>query len=123
MSRQCELLGLARSSFYYPPCGETAENLQLKRVIDEQYLKTPFYGSRRMTAVLAGVGFDVNRKRAQRLMREWAWRPSTISPGPRSGRPSIGCTRTCCGGSRSSVRTRCGRPTSVRHESIIGESR
>jgi len=51
--RQCELLGLNRSSFYYETAKETIENLQLMRRIDEQYLKTPFFGSRRMAIVLA----------------------------------------------------------------------
>lgn len=64
MVRQCELLGLPRSTWYYQPCGETAENLALMRRIDEQYLKTPFYGSRKMAEM-----FQVNRKRVQRLMR------------------------------------------------------
>lgn len=62
--RQCELLGLSRSSWYYEPAGESAENLQWMRRIDEQYLATPFYGSRKMAEVLG-----INRKRAQRLMR------------------------------------------------------
>lgn len=64
VSRQCELLGLARSSWYYEPCGETAENLELMRRIDEEYTRHPFYGSRRLAEVLG-----VNRKRVQRLMR------------------------------------------------------
>ena len=46
--RQCEIIGLARSSLYYEPGSESAENLALMRQIDEQYLKTPFYGSRKM---------------------------------------------------------------------------
>ena len=67
--RQCELLGLARSSFYYEPATETKENLELMRLIDQQYTAHPFYGSRKMTAWLAGQGHPVNRKRVQRLMR------------------------------------------------------
>lgn len=66
---QCELLDLPRSSYYYEPAQETAENLALMRLIDEQYLATPCYGSRRMTACLVREGHDVNRKRVQRLMR------------------------------------------------------
>jgi len=62
--RQCELLGLNRSSWYYQSAGESAENLEWMRRIDEQYLKTPFYGSRKMADVLG-----IDRKRAQRLMR------------------------------------------------------
>jgi putative transposase len=67
--RQCELLSLSRSSLYYEPVGETAENLRLMRLIDEQYTACPFYGSRRMTEWLAERGEEVNRKRVQRLMR------------------------------------------------------
>jgi putative transposase len=66
--RQCELLGLNRSSYYLPPAVESEENLRLMRLIDQQYLKTPFYGSRRMTASLERSGEAVNRKRVQRLM-------------------------------------------------------
>jgi putative transposase len=66
---QCELLGLPRRSYYYDPVPESPENLKLMRFIDEQYLKTPFYGSRRMTAQLGREGHVVNRKRIQRLMQ------------------------------------------------------
>jgi putative transposase len=48
--RQCELLGVSRASWYYEQAGESEENLRLMRLIDEQYTRTPFYGSRRMTA-------------------------------------------------------------------------
>jgi putative transposase len=67
--RQCELLGLSRSSFYYEPATETAEDLALMRQIDEHYTECPFYGSRRWTAWLRRQGHPVNRKRVQRLMR------------------------------------------------------
>ena len=67
--RQCELLGLNRSTLYYRGAGESERNLTLMRLIDEQYLRTPFYGSRRMTWWLEKKGLDVNRKRVQRLMR------------------------------------------------------
>src|SRR5512142_1320256 len=53
---------------YLPPATESGENLRLMRLIDEQFLKTPFYGSRRMTACLERSGETVNRKRVQRLM-------------------------------------------------------
>jgi putative transposase len=62
--RQCALLGLARSTRYYRPAGESVENLALMRAIDEQYLRMPFFGSRKLSRVLG-----VNRKRIQRLMR------------------------------------------------------
>ncbi len=67
--RQCELLGLVRSSYYYEEAGESEYNLKIMELIDEQYMKTPFYGSRRMTAWLRQQGYKVNRKRVQRLMR------------------------------------------------------
>lgn len=62
--RQCKLMDLPRSTLYYSPVGETAGNLALMRAIDEQYLETPFYGSRKMALELGA-----NRKRVQRLMR------------------------------------------------------
>jgi putative transposase len=68
--RQCRLLGVSRSSLYYQPVGPSEEELTLLRLIDEQYLKTPFYGSRRMTVHLRQQGFEVNRKRVQRLMHQ-----------------------------------------------------
>lgn len=67
--QQCELLKLPRSSYYYEPAPESAENLRLMRLIDEQYLTTPFFGSRRMVDHLVREGHTVNRKRVQRLMR------------------------------------------------------
>jgi putative transposase len=66
--RQCELLGLNRSSLYYQPVPEAAENLRRMRRIDEQYTACPFSGSRKMTAWLQRQGEAVNRKRVQRLM-------------------------------------------------------
>jgi putative transposase len=67
--RQCELLGLARSTWHYRAVEESEENLRLMRMLDEQYLRTPFYGSRRMTVWLQSKGEEVNRKRVQRLLR------------------------------------------------------
>jgi putative transposase len=67
--RQCELLGLNRSSLYYPPASETADNLRLMRLIDGEYTAHPFLGSRRMTRWLVQQGEAVNRKRVQRLMQ------------------------------------------------------
>jgi len=67
--RQCELLGLCRSGLSYEPARETAENLRLMRLIDEEYTAHPFLGSRRLTKWLIGQGEQVNRKRVQRLMR------------------------------------------------------
>jgi len=70
--RQCQLLGVSRSSYYYKPAGESQYNLHLMRLIDEQYTKTPFYGVPRMTAYLRSLGHHVNHKRVERLMREMA---------------------------------------------------
>jgi putative transposase len=80
--RQCQLLGLNRSTFYYDPVPETQENLALMRQLDEQYLKTPYYGSRRMQVWLANQGYAVNRKRVQRLMRQMGL--EAVYPQPRT---------------------------------------
>jgi putative transposase len=68
LRRQCELLGVNRSGLYYEPLGESEENLTLMRLLDEQYTRTPFYGSRKMVEWLDTQGFEVNRKRVTRLM-------------------------------------------------------
>ena len=62
------MLGVNRSGLYYEPVGESEENLLLMRLLDEQYTRTPFYGSRKMTEWLATRGHEVNRKRVSRLM-------------------------------------------------------
>jgi putative transposase len=69
VTRQCELLGLSRSTYYYSPVGVSDENLELMRLLDEQYTRTPYFGSPRMTAWLRRNGHHVNRKRVERLMR------------------------------------------------------
>ncbi len=66
---QCRLLKVARSTLYYRPAPVSADDLALMRRIDELYLASPFYGSRRMVAVLRRDGWVVNRKRVRRLMR------------------------------------------------------
>src|SRR5262249_4321507 len=80
--RQCELIGLNRSTYYLAPATESDENLRLMRLIDEQYLETPFYGSRRMAASLRRQGEAVDRKRAQRLMTLMG--VEGPQPGPRT---------------------------------------
>ena len=67
--RQCALLGISRSSVYYRPRATSQEDLAVMKQIDQQYLATPFYGSRRMTVWLQRQGRPVSRKRVQRLMR------------------------------------------------------
>ena len=95
MRRQCELLDVNRSSFYFQPAAESAENLRLMRLIDQQFLKTPFYGSRRMTVSLERSGETVNRKRVQRLMAKMGLEAIFPSPGPPSRRPTRGSIPTC----------------------------
>jgi putative transposase len=85
LARQCALLGVSRSSFYYRPRGEGAENLHLMRLLDEQYTRTPFYGVRRMTAWLRQQGYEVNPKRVARLMHTLGL--ETIYPRPRMPPP------------------------------------
>src|ERR687895_1606271 len=84
---QCSLLGVSRSSLYYQPAPAREEDLELMALLDRQYLKTPFYGSRRMTPWLRTQGFPVNRKRVRRLMRGMGLeaiyrRPNTSKPAP-----------------------------------------
>jgi putative transposase len=86
--RQCALPGLARSSLDDQPVGARAEDLQLMRLIDEQYTATPFYGVRRMTAWLRRRGDTVNHKRVGRLMREMGL--EAIYPKPRLSQSTAG---------------------------------
>jgi putative transposase len=84
--QQCQLLGLPRSTFYYQPVPETQENLALMNLLDQQYLRTPYYGSRRMQIWLSRHDHLVNRKRVRRLMRQMGLevvypRPKTTVPG------------------------------------------
>jgi len=67
--RQCALLGVNRSSYYYTPAQESSLNLELMRLLDEQYTLTPFYGTRRMTMYLRRQGYQINSKRISRLLR------------------------------------------------------
>ena len=69
VGKQCALLSISRSSFYYEPKGESEMNLDLMRVIDKQFLETPFYGVRQMTWHLRNEDHVVNEKRIRRLMR------------------------------------------------------
>ena len=87
ITRQCRLVSIARSSFYYEGTGESPLNLQLLRRIDEQFLETPFSGSRQMTRWLLRQGTRVSRKRVRRLMRRLGLqaifqRPRTSEPHP-----------------------------------------
>lgn len=125
IGKQCKLLSIPRSSFYYQPKGETALNLMLMRRIDEQFLETPFFGVRQMTWHLHNEGQLVNEKRIRRLMRVMGLmpiyqKPNTRCPAAhakhvregarqrRDTRPTPICCVVCGWGAR----TRSGRQTS-----------
>jgi putative transposase len=69
IARQCDLVGLPRSTYYYKAQRESPENLLLLRLLDKQYTDTPYYGVRRMTAWLRSQGYAVNHKRVARLLQ------------------------------------------------------
>jgi len=88
VSRQCELLEFPRSSYYRRDCcliGESEENLKLMRIIDEEYMRHPFYGTRKMRDYLQRQGYRVNRKRVQRLMRKMGIQ--SLAPKPNTSVP------------------------------------
>ena len=85
--RQCELVGIGRSTFYAPAAAKTPLNLSLMRLIDEPFLETPWYGSRQMARHLRRQGHSVGRKRVRRLMRKMGLQavyqqPKTTVPHP-----------------------------------------
>lgn len=82
--KQCELLAVNRSGLYYEPVKESHENLSIMRLLDEQYLKTPFYGLERLLVVLVVMGYRINRKRLRRLLRLQGWQ--TLYPQARTTR-------------------------------------
>src|SRR4029453_5213096 len=88
IARQCELLGLNRSSLYYQAKGHSQQNLLLMRLIDEQYTKRPFFGSPKITDWLRKQGHQVNHKRVERLMREMGLQ--AICPKRRLSQPAAG---------------------------------
>ncbi len=69
VKRQCRLLKVSRSSLYYQPAAAPPRDLEIMRKLDEQYLKTPFYGSRKMMEFLQRIGYPVSRDKVRRLMR------------------------------------------------------
>ena len=85
--RQCELVSISRSSFYHRPVGDTADTLALMRLIDAQFLETPWYGSQQMARHLRRYGHEVGRKRVRRLITMmglapiYQW-PRTTVPHP-----------------------------------------
>ena len=99
VSRQCARVGLSRSSYSYEPAPESPENLALMRLIDREYMRHPFLGSRRMASYLRGAGHRVNRKRVRRLMARMGLeavyqKPRLSTPGP--GHRRIRDVRRAC---------------------------
>ena len=88
VKRQCELLEVCRSSFYYVPRQEGSDNQELMKLIDKQYMETPFYGVLRMTEHLRELGHVVNPKRIRRLYRLMDLH--AIGPRPNTSRPHKG---------------------------------
>jgi putative transposase len=88
VARQCQLLDVIRSSLYYQPVGTSEEDLTLMKLIDRQYLATPFYGARRVVVWLKGQRYEVNRKRIRRLMRVMGL--TAIYRRPRTSKPAAG---------------------------------
>ena len=88
VKRQCELVGIPRSSAYYAPVGESGENLAMMRLIDELYTLHPFYGVRQMTRRLRQLGRRVNFKRVRRLMRLMGL--EALAPKPNLSKPAPG---------------------------------
>jgi len=86
--KQCDLLGISRSGYYYSPRPESPENLKIMRMMDEQYLKTPFYGARRMHAHIKYQGYLVNIKRIRRLLHLMGL--EAIYPKPNISKPLSG---------------------------------
>ena len=96
--RQCELAGVARGTFYAqrkPKVPKAADEV-LKGLIDEEYTRHPFYGSRKMVVYLGRCGHRVNRKRTQRLMRSMGLAGRRPAPIPAVRTHSTRCIRICC---------------------------
>jgi|GEM_PF-122906 len=111
--RQCDLLGLKRSSFYYTgvPATETPEHLAIMELIDKQYTSVPIDGSRWMTVWLRREGHDVNRKGIQRLTWLMGFEDIAQKPGTSKPLPEHEIYPYLLRNGRSSGRTRCGAQT------------
>ncbi|MBN2965622.1 IS3 family transposase, partial [Sulfurospirillum sp. T05] len=86
IASQCTLLSISRSSVYYTPTGENPLNLKLMKLIDVQFLDTPWYGTRQMARYLRREGYNVGRKRVRRLMGKMGLSP--IYQAPRTTLPN-----------------------------------
>ena len=82
---QCDLLGLSRSSYYYAPTAVSTDEMKLRVIVDEIYTERPHYGSRNITVVLRAMGYEVNRKRVQGIMRDMGI--AGTQPGPHTSKP------------------------------------
>ena len=89
--RQCELVSISRASFYRQPAGESEENLELMRLIDEAFLEAPWYGARQMARHLRRLGWCIGRKRVRRLMRKIGLSP--IYQAPKTSAPHLPATQ------------------------------
>lgn len=88
VKRQCELLGIARSTAYYKDAGESLDSLGIMAMIDEIYTASPFYGSRKIAKIISRkTGVEINRKRVQRLMR--LMEISAVYPKPFTSTPNL----------------------------------
>lgn len=108
IGKQCQLLSISRSSFYYTPKGETAMNLMLMRQIDKQFLETPFFGVRQMTWHLRNEGHLANEERIRRLMRLMGLMPIYQKPMSQQGRLgsqdlSLSSARSASGSTQSGL--------------------
>ncbi len=92
IARQCSLVSISRSSFYYQGEGEAPVNLNLMRLIDAQFLETPCYGSRQMARHLRLLGYCVGRKRVRRLMRLMGLQAIYQAPKGNHGASDLGTT-------------------------------
>jgi len=88
LKKQAELLSISRSGLYYQPVAPPAEEIKLNHRIDELYTDYPFYGSRRIRAMLRREGWSINRKRVQRCMRDMGL--VAVFPGPTLSKPAPG---------------------------------
>lgn len=86
--RQCQLLDISRSGLYYQPVGVSEEDLNLMKLIDKQYIATPFYGARKIAAWLKSEHYNINRKHVRRLMQLMGLR--AIYRRPRTSKPALG---------------------------------
>ena len=106
VSRHGALLGIARSSLYYRPRSESAEELELLKRLDRMFTDNPVYGSRRLQVALLRERISVGRRRVRGLMRKLGRGRSGRTGTPATGIPGTRSTLTFCAGRRSTRRTK-----------------